>query len=390
MIKYRTCCIIALSALVLFLGINIIIYYGFTSDTRVPVRSISENERLAYGDLSRLSYLNGLRHYVKLFNNDSTEYIGNNKLKNFPIYTIGDSYTDYPDYPTRIASLISSELMTNVYNMTGQTVGAMMNFIVSDTINSSSKPKVVIWEVVERTAACDHMTVLNFDKFYNEALKIKKIVKSGRVYSSDEEVKPYFTKFRINSNKKQFKWYDLRGKVESWSLNHNPITSINLKFIINNLSYYTTGKLIRGSDLVNIVHLKNGDPLLFLDNERGSFLYGYNYVNQTAEFVAKVNAILKEKGITLIFYVVPDKYNAYYNLFEDKYKSGEDHDFMGKLTYKLKEKGVHTFNLLPEFREKIEQGQDDVYIVDDSHWGMGGKQIAVNLRWPGLVRQPEG
>lgn len=358
--------------------INVVVYYRFTRDTRVPVKMISADERLAYGDLSRLSYLNGLRCYVKLSNYDSQEYIGDNKLRSFPVYTIGDSYTDYLDYPTRIASLISKELKTNVFNMTGQTVGAMMNFIVSETINSPFKPKVVIWEVVERTASSNHMTTQNFDTFYKEALKNKKIIKSGRVYSPDEEVKPNFTKVRIESRKKQLKWYDMRGKIENWLSNNNPVTSINLKFLLNNLSYYATGKLIKGTDLVNIVHLKNGEPLLFYDNERGGFLYGYNNVNQTAEFVAKVNSILKEKGITLIFYVVPDKYDAYYNLVQDKYKRGEDHDFIGKLTDELGKKGVHTFNLLPEFREKIQGGAKDIYLLDDSHWDMGGKQIAVN------------
>jgi len=102
---------------------------------------ISSDTRIAYGDLSRLSHLHALRQYVTLSNKDSQEYVADSNLRNFPIYTIGDSYSDYRDYPTRIAHMLSQEMKTNIYNMTGQTVSAMMSFLVSDEINSPLKPK---------------------------------------------------------------------------------------------------------------------------------------------------------------------------------------------------------------------------------------------------------
>jgi len=369
---------VALAFIVLFVVTNCVIYYGFTKDSQVPVRMVSVDERIAFGDLSRLSHLNGLRQYVTLSNHDAQEYIMDNKVRSFPVYTIGDSYTDYRDYPTRIPHLLSQDLKTNVYNMTGQTVNAMMDFLVSDFMEGAHKPKVVVWEVVERTASSNHMTLQNFDTMYAEALKRKSKVRSGRIYTEAEEVKPNFTQFKIASSNGHLKWYDIRGRMENWKAKGNPFNSINLDFLLNNISYYTAGKLIKGTDLVNIVHLKNGEPLLYYENERGAFLYGHANVGKTVEFVARVNAMLKEKGITLIFYVVPDKYNVYYNSIQSAYKIGEDHDFMGKLTAALGEEGVLTFNLLPEFRERIQQGSNDIYLLDDSHWGMGGKQITVD------------
>jgi len=376
--KYRKYTLVAILFIVLFAAVNSVVYYCFTKDSLIPVRIVSADERIAFGDLSRLSHLNGLRQYVTLSNHDSQEYIMDKKLRSFPVYTIGDSYTDYRDYSTRIPHLLSQVIKTNVYNMTGQTVNAMMDFLASDSMDGSHKPKVVVWEIVERTASSNHMILKNFDAMYAEALKRKSKVRSGRIYSDAEVVEPVFTEFKISSKDDHLKWYDLRGRMECWKSKGNPLNSINLDFLLNNISYYTSGKLLRGRNLVNIAHLKNGDPLLYYENERGAFLFGHANVGQTVEFVARVNAMLKEKGITLIFYVVPDKFNGYYNSIQDAYKFGEDHDFMGKLTAALSEKGVLTFNLLPEFREKIQQGSKDIYLLDDSHWDVGGKRIAVD------------
>lgn len=367
-----------MAVLILIPAVNAVIYYGFVKDTRVPVRMISAEERIAYGDLSRLSHLNGLRRYVILANKDSREYVANTALRSFPVYTIGDSYTDYRDYPTRIANLLSRELKTNVYNMTGQTVGAMMDFLVGDTISGSARPQFVVWEVVERTASSNHMSLQNFDSMYADAMKRKKQVKTGRVFSPNEEVSPSFSYYKIQSSKKTHKWYDFRSRLDDWKANDSPFYAINLDFMLNNISFYATGKLIRGTSLVNVAYLKSGEPLLYYENERSGFIYGHENAKQTADFVARVNGMLKEKGIQLIFYVVPDKYNVYYPQFEDRYRKYEDRDFMGKLTVELEKQGVATFNLLPQFREQAQEERGELYISDDSHWDMGGKRIAVH------------
>jgi len=80
---------------------------------------------------------------------------------------------------------------------------------------------------------------------------------------------------------------------------------------------------------------------LYYDNERIVFSDGCRYLNQTADFVTRINTILKEKGITLIFYVVPDKYDVYYNLLNDKYKLYTDNDFIGHLTEELQNEGLY-------------------------------------------------
>lgn len=337
---------------------------------------LSSGERIIYGDLSRLSHLYWLRRYVKLSNMESQEYIADVNSRSFPVYTIGDSYSDCRDYPTRMANYLSQQLKINVYNMTGQTVTALMDFLVSGMLTDPKKPKVVVWEVVERTAICDFMNAKNFDLMHKEALQRKEKVSSRRVFAAGEQVTPHFTEYKIVPNKPS--WYDLPNRLTAWEATASPVSSINLKFIINNLAYYSTDELNGGSSLVRVASLKNSEPILYYVNEKDGFVSGCKYLEQTADFVTRVNEILKQNGIKLIFYVVPDKYDVYYNLLNEKYRQNEDHDFMGNLTEELKKRGVYTFNLLPEFREKIRQGRKDIYLFDDSHWDYGAKKIAVD------------
>lgn len=120
--------------------------------------------------MARLSYLNTLRKYDTIDLMDSHAYIKNKNTENFSIVTIGDSFTDYRDYQSRIANILSNQLNENVFNITNQVCYGMFDFLVSDIINSENKPKVVVWESVERNAGASGLFDLNnWDRLMKEA-----------------------------------------------------------------------------------------------------------------------------------------------------------------------------------------------------------------------------
>ncbi|HOV80025.1 MAG TPA: hypothetical protein PK728_07920 [Bacillota bacterium] len=304
-------------------------------------------EVTATGDLARLSHLYGLGVYRTVADtSDSRGYLNKEHVENasFPVVAAGDSFMWYNGDEGRFTSLLEKKIGAGCYNMSANGVEDPFAFLQSDLQKSA---KVLVWEAGERTITADT---------FNPA-------KTG-FYRAEAKRK---LEYRDNwDGEKTFK-YRLRV-----------INSSNIKFLVNNISYAITGKPLLGK--VSIARLKNGRDLMFYKDDLASFGRPGNPgdLKLIVDFISSVDRELKDTGTTLIFFAVPDKYNAYYEQITDDWKIQPDSDFIRKLTGELQKNNVIAINLIDPYRDRIRQGAE-LYHFDDTHWNCSGAEIAAEL-----------
>ncbi|MDR6878736.1 alginate O-acetyltransferase AlgX-related protein [Bacillus sp. 3255] len=366
--KYRLFFWGFLSTIFIFMLTNLVIFIFFTADTLTPGKEVANNKAIVYGDMARLSFLNTLRKYDTIDLMDSRAYIKNKNNPNFSIVTIGDSFTDYRDYHSRIANILSDQLHENIFNITNQVCYGMFDFLVSDIITSEKRPKVVIWESVERNAGASGMFDLNnWDRLMKEAQDRKTNLnlsfENNGFYK--KELQPKIS-LEMNNPKKTATQYIQK---------YNFLTTTNLKFLANNISYFIFNKTIPKITSVDLAFLKTGQSILYYHDDISSYRNSIQNVQKNVEFVKKVKEVLNQYGIELVFYVVPDKYDAYHDFLQTQYQDPYDNRYLEELVNQLNLNDVNTINVLPAFKEYLAKGNDDLYLKDDTHWNQPAKEI---------------
>lgn len=345
--------------LILFLVLHLILY-GFTKETIhlsdiVMKRSsftgrcepLKQVEVTTIGDLARLSYLFRLGVYRTVVDtSDIMGYLNKEYDVNtpFPVVTVGDSFMWYNGDDKRFTSILKNKLNVDCYNMSANGVEDPFTFLQSDLKKDA---KILVWEAAERNISADTFHPKNIDFYYTES-------------------------------KKKIEHIDNWDHRETFSKQLRTINLSNLKFLINNVSYALSGKPPIGK--VGIVKLKDGKNLMFYEDDLTSFKR-QNFstdLEHSVEFISHINKELKNCGITLIFFAVPDKYSAYYEEIFEEEKIKNDARFIEHLTSELQKKDVIAINLIEPFRNKIRQGSD-LYHFDDTHWNGDGAEIAAEL-----------
>jgi len=345
--------------LILFFMLHLILYQFTKEALAFPEKILKRSaitgrcepsrhvEITSIGDLARLSYLYRLGVARKVIDtSDRMGYLNKERGENvrFPVVTVGDSYMWYNGDEKRFSSLLERNLNVNCYNMAANGVEDPFTFL---QINLKRDARILIWEAAERNISAGAFNIEKINDYYSES-------KKKMDYADGWDQKQVLHKqFRV-------------------------INSCNIKFLINNLSYTLAGKPLIGE--VGIVKLKNGRNLMFYKNDLVSFKRQSfsEDVSHSLEFISYVDRRLKAEGITLIFFVVPDKYNAYYDEIAYNQKTESEHHFIKDLINELQKNGVIAINLIDPFRNKIKDGFD-LYHFDDTHWNSLGAEIAAEL-----------
>ena len=99
--------------------------------------------------------------------------------------------------------------------------------------------------------------------------------------------------------------------------------------------------------------------------------------------VKRVQGILRERGIELVFVLIPDKEDVYRDLIPARYDQPDKPlrpSILPGLEHDLRTNGVEVVNLGPVFEEARQRGEL-VFWLDDTHWRPEGIQLATRVVW---------
>lgn len=334
----------------IFFLVNVIIWNFFVKETFIA--------RDGHGDLDRLGfYFSGYASTEQITYEkkhiDFKDYIFNKNQEKIDILTIGDSFSNggagafYQDYLTEKYDKNVLHIMNNTSFNAVQLLYLIDKFGYLDYIN----PKTVILESVERS--------MN-DRFGKENIIIPDITK--------EEFEKLLFKGSNAPN-------DTNSKIAPGIM-----INANSKFIINRIRYYGNDEILSSDVFVTKL---NKDLFSNSNNSRLLMYYhddlwyekieaNYDNINNN---INKVSDFLREKNIKLIFMTNVDKYDLYYPYVSNKNKHEENNFFDKFDSIPKKYEFVNTKKIL---RQMINNGEKDIYWLNDTHWSWKAQQRVVD------------
>jgi hypothetical protein len=354
---YRKVTIIFISVLTVFVGINALIWFVWNREITDPHRSA--------GDLLRIGYILGYESPHQNIDDLPRRHIRASEYNKQPVdmVTVGDSFSSgggggrnshYQDYIASLQGL-------TVLNVPGDIIfGTEASFFpiltVSKLINSGYldqiKPKYLLLESVERFA-------------------IQRLTKefSLQETATTEEIDRTFRKQRTDGKKSIEKQSTVTQSTDNKLVLHF-INNGNWKFVGNNLQYVFRDRAVGSKVIISKLNRRffntvPGDQLIFHSNEIE------NYKLSTPASIAEANqnlnrlaAVLKTKGITLVFMPIVNKLNLYEPyLRKHRYPRSIFFEELRKLPkeYLL----IDTKEILSR---SLAKGELDIFHQDDSHW----------------------
>jgi hypothetical protein len=334
--------------LIVYVGLNALIWFGWTREITDPRRNGGDLLRIGYilGNMAKRQNVDDLpKQHIKV-----NEY----RRQHVDLVTVGDSFSigggggrnsHYQDYIASLQGMTVLNVPSNVFRKSGG-AGVAPITTLSKLINSGYldiiKPKYLLLESVERLA------IQRCTQYY-----------SMHTTASPEEIDRSFHEWRSLGKQKNDKRTPFRF-----------INNGNWKFIGNNVQYHFKDEA-RNSEVIiskltrRFFSTGQGDKLIFIGDDSKSCSFS------TPASVAEANrnlnhlaSVLKAKGIVLVFMPVVDKltlYEPYLQkhrypksiFFEELRKLPKDYLF------------IDTKEILAR---KLEKGELDIYHQDDSHW----------------------
>ena len=277
-----------------------------------------------------------------------TEYIKSGLKESFDIITIGDSFTNggggnyYQDY-------LAGEYGLKILNFAqkGNCLEDLYILIASGLIDEIS-PRCVILESVERLVQ---------SRLGNEII-------SPAPAARDDVIRRALAK--------------TQGTQSSEGYLPPVMMKANMSFLRNKLYH-----ILRPERLSSAVYITELDREMFTNKgQENILLYYHEDMNFTsrplnpgifARNLSNAARILRDKGITLIFFAAPDKYDLYYPYISDKSGRPASNFFTAMMS--ARHEGCTVMDSLKILRNALERGEKDVYWLDDTHWSYKGITI---------------
>jgi len=351
MMGYKRFLAILLTLLIVFIGINALLWFVWVRETTSPGRK--------GGDLVRMGYIPGLVVPRQNITDLPVSHIDIRHYDRKPVdmVTVGDSFSIggghgrnsfYQDY---IASINGMRVL-NVpsYMHKGKALEFQPVVTLAKLINSGyldiMKPRYLLLESIGRLAIPRLTAEFSLDE-----------------KATIEEIDRYF---RENAfDKSQNEAAELRF-----------INNGNWQFLANTLQYrfrdHARGSKVLMTGLTKpLFNSPAGDRLIFYEDDV------YATGQATAEAVATLNsnlnkiaALLQKKGITLIFMPIVDKLDLFHPyLVSKRYPQNRFFEELRKLPKEYQ--FIDTKAILSPM---LQQGEMDVFFQDDTHWNWKASQ----------------
>jgi hypothetical protein len=333
--------------LVIFVGINALIWFGWTREITDPHRNA--------GDLLRVGYILG--HVSPRQNVDDLprRHIRASEYKKQPVdmLTVGDSFSigggggrnrHYQDYIASLQGLtvLNAPVEGNFGNAGGYAPVLALSRLINSGYLDIIKPKYVLLESGER---------YTIQRLTNEF--------SMQETATIEEMDRSFDGHRVEEKQSKKVLFDFHF-----------INDGNWKFIGNNVQYLFRDKALGSKVIITRLNRRffstdQGDQLIFhSEDAKHCKLSTPASVAEANQNLNRLAAVLKTKGITLIFMPIVNKLN----LYEPYLRT---HRYPRSIFFEELRK-LHRDYLLIDTKEilsrALEKGELDIYHQDDTHW----------------------
>lgn len=352
MITYKAWTKIIIYFLTVFLLVNIIIWKAYTED-------ILSFAPYYNGGLDRMGYIVGSKYYRKPESTLPRHHIENREYRgqHVDVLTIGDSFFNirmngrdflYQDW---LATLYDLSIL-NIQHLRGMDELSTVVVLLNSGYLDKVRPRMIIIESVERYAILKFGGEIDF-----------------RQSKSLSEIKEYY-------------------KTAGYAENYPSVSFVNtgnFKFIFYNVLY-----LFSDNAFFSKVYVRDLNKSLFSVKKDKRLLFYFEDLEYipfaTRATVGKLNdnlnklaALLRDKGIVLVFMPAADKYNMYSEyIINNPYSKSVFFELLRPLhkDYIL----VDTKAILSDL---IGRGEKDVYYSDDTHWSWkAAKRIAEDTKVP--------
>ena len=326
------------SVLYLFMIINLALWYG-TIKTIFLQRDLNR-----LGSIESAKALNQNMLYTK-HHTELSDYAESGSCEHYDILTIGDSFSNggggnyYQDY------------LVNQYGLKVINAAAGISGLYTlDKLGWLDKisPKAVILESVERAV---------------QNRLGKNIIEAG---NTEEQAKA------LMSHRKRTHQPTTSGIIPAISF------QAAAKYI-----YHRIYRILKPEQLSPSVYITKLDRPFFTNpGQENTLLFlaedlSYLSAPLNAEIVNRnlnnAARLLKAKGIKLIFFAAPDKYDLYYPYITDK-KGRPESPFFPKMR-SVQGKEYIFIDTMKLFREALANGEKDLYWLGDTHWSHKGIKI---------------
>ncbi len=348
---YKKWVSLLLSILVVFIGINVLIWTLFTEE-------ILTFKKYYNGGLDRMGYIIGSKHYrhpqftLPRRHMENADYRG----QKVDMVTVGDSFSNVRDnglnplYQDWIASLHNLDVL-NIQPLPGANELTTLLLLANSGYLDKVKPRYVVLEKVERNCVREFVQPIDF-----------------AMSRPLPEIEAYF-------------------KAAAYT-EVPPDTGIvntgNLKFVINSILYRFSDRAFFSPVYVRDLNrsffsVKNDKRLLFYYGDLNILPYvNRQSVQALNDNLNRLAGLLRRKGIKLYFMPAADKYNMYSDYIVDNpYPKSVFFELMREVPKQYV--FVDTKAILTD---EIRRGEKDIYYADDSHWSWKAvKKIAESMRF---------
>jgi len=349
--KYKTWVLILVWTLILFIGVNAVVWKLFAED-------VLTFKKYYPGDLARVGYIVGSKQYRKpeftlpRKHIENTEYRG----QRVDVITIGDSFSNVKDngrdplYQDWIASMHNLEVL-NIQPLQGATELSTVVILLNSGYLDKVKPRLIIVETVERDCVGKYQGRLD--------LQMKRPLR---------EIEDYFRTASFRSSPPEVGF----------------LNAGNFKFILNSILYrfsdHAFFSTVYARDLdAPFFSVKNDRRLLFYRDDIRSIPHATNQsIRSLNDNLNSVAELLRLKGITLYFMPAADKYDMYSDyIVANPYPKSVFFELLRELPKRYV--FVDTKAILTE---ELRKGEKDIYYADDTHWSWKAvKRIAESVKF---------
>lgn len=303
------------------------------------------------GDLNRLGKVSYPKDYRNQFKNAfnrantwvSFSELNSIKTTHFDIFTIGDSFSNtegstyqnhFEELGFKVLNFDREKYVIEDYNP-----AKLLYKLVLNGYLDSIKVDYVILQIIERNFIRDVKGMFADESSLFKTLQkneIEKIKESNlRTHLNDIMLYYRFKIFYLFSDRA------FQSQVYKFTLK-KPMFSVNERQLI-----------CYAKDISNIAKVNNKS------------------MNEVESNLIKLKKLLLDKGIKLIVFPAPDKYDVYYDFIEDN--GYPKNPFFEKLSSFNNAKLV--VNSKEIFQPYLKNGIRDLYLADDTHWSPKGAKI---------------
>lgn len=280
----------------------------------------------------------------------------------YPIVIASDSYMVVGpgisnSFPGQLEKISGHRVFNHSYEGRG-TFWGLMRFLVAERF-MERKPRVLIWSAVERDIGGDSFAGVE-----------AQLLSFGELTSNVV-------------NQTRFNWYALQPASLRRSLPNTSAYSQAANKAWNNLRYRVFGRM--SPYVIPSVEPRSQRPMLLYYPSIDALRWSekQRFLLQVVRIVKRVQGILRERGIELVFVLIPDKEDVYRDLIPARYDQPDKPlrpSILPGLEHDLRTNGVEVVNLGPVFEEARQRGEL-VFWLDDTHWRPEGIQLATRVVW---------